>query len=206
MVGKRRPYMLALGAFAVGTCVVALMSQGCAKQPAVQVASPPSTGAASPATAARTPQADQVQAPARGGATPAAGQNVAPAASAPAKPAPPSDFAAVSPLEDIHFDFDRYEIRRADAKVLEVTAQWLKANRTALLLVEGHCDERGTTEYNITLGERRARAAMNFLVGQGIQASRITAMSYGKERPLCSEKNDRCWSRNRRAHFLVKPS
>ena len=206
MGGERWPHMLALGAFAVGACVVLLMSQGCAKQPALRVASPPPPAAASPATVAGTSQADKVQAPAAGGAGPAAGQDVAPAASAPAKPAPPSEFAAVSQLEDIHFNFDRYEIRRGDAKVLEVTAQWLKTNPTVLLLVEGHCDERGTTEYNLALGERRARAAVNFLVAQGIQAGRITAVSYGKERPLCSEKNERCWSKNRRAHFLVKPS
>ncbi len=85
-------------------------------------------------------------------------------------------------------------------------AQWLKAHPTVLLFVEGHCDERGTMEYNMALGERRGRATMNFLIGQGIQASRITAVSYGQERPLCSEKNERCWSRNRRRHFLIKPS
>src|SRR6266849_4529123 len=164
MAGKRRPHMLATGIFAVGICVVLFMSQGCAKQPAVRVASPSPPAAASPAAAAG-PQADKVQAP-------AAGQSVAPAASAPAKPAPPSDFAAVSQLEDIHFDFDRYGIRRGDAQVLAVTAQWLKTNSTVHLLVEGHRDERGTTEYNMALGERRAQAAMNFLVGQGIQASR----------------------------------
>jgi len=71
-------------------------------------------------------------------------------------------------------------------------------------LIEGHCDERGTTEYNLALGERRARATMSYLTGQGVQTSRITLISYGKERPVCTEHNEACWARNRRVHFLVK--
>jgi len=74
-----------------------------------------------------------------------------------------------------------------------------------LVLIEGHCDERGTNEYNQALGDRRAKATMNFLVGQGVKAERITTISYGEERPTCAEHNDSCWSQNRRAHLLVKP-
>ena len=74
-----------------------------------------------------------------------------------------------------------------------------------LILIEGHADERGTNEYNLALGEWRAKSAMNYLVSRGVQAGRMTLISYGEERPLCSEKNEDCWSRNRRAHFLVKP-
>jgi peptidoglycan-associated lipoprotein len=73
------------------------------------------------------------------------------------------------------------------------------------VLIEGHCDERGTNEYNLALGERRAKATMNYLVSQGIQANRITIISYGEERPVCNEKTDSCYAKNRRAHFLVKP-
>jgi len=73
------------------------------------------------------------------------------------------------------------------------------------LLIEGHCDERGTNEYNLALGERRAKATMNYLVSQGIQANRITIISYGEERPICTEKTEACWAKNRRANFLVKP-
>ncbi len=69
---------------------------------------------------------------------------------------------------------------------------------------EGHCDERGTNEYNLALGERRAKSTLNYLVAQGVQASRITIISYGKERPACTEHNEACWSKNRRAHFLTK--
>jgi peptidoglycan-associated lipoprotein len=72
------------------------------------------------------------------------------------------------------------------------------------VLIEGHCDERGTAEYNLALGERRAKAAMNFLVSNGVEASRITTISYGKERPGCTEKNEACWSKNRNDTFLTK--
>ena len=72
------------------------------------------------------------------------------------------------------------------------------------MLIEGHCDERGTNEYNLALGERRARATMNYLLAQGLPATRITIISYGKERPVCTEHAESCWARNRRAHFLVK--
>ena len=106
-------------------------------------------------------------------------------------------------LKDIHFDFDKYDIRPGDAKILDGNATWLKGN-DQLVLIEGHCDERGTNEYNLALGERRAKSTMNYLVAQGVQASRITIISYGKERPLCTEHAESCWAKNRRDHFLVK--
>jgi len=114
------------------------------------------------------------------------------------------DFTAVSDVVDIHFDFDRYDIRPGDAKTLDGNARWLRSNND-LVLIEGHCDERGTPEYNLALGDRRAHSAMNYLVAQGVRANRITIISYGKERPLCTEHDEACWSKNRRAHFLVKP-
>jgi len=136
----------------------------------------------------------------------------APAAAAPATTAPaapgarpsPKEFVAVAELKDVFFDFDKYDVRPGDAKVLDGNASWLKSNDN-LVLIEGHCDERGTNEYNLALGERRAKSAMNYLVSQGIQASRITIISYGEERPLCTDKTEDCWAKNRRAHFLVKP-
>jgi peptidoglycan-associated lipoprotein len=114
------------------------------------------------------------------------------------------DFVANGEINDIHFDFDSYEIRTTDAKVLEASVQWLKTHPDSLVVIEGHADERGTSEYNVALGERRAKASMNYLVSHGIQAKRITVMSYGEERNVCREKIERCWSQNRRAHFLVK--
>ena len=121
-----------------------------------------------------------------------------------ARPAP-SEFVSIAELKDIHFDFDKYDIRPGDAKMLDTNAGWLKSNPNHLVLIEGHCDERGTNEYNLALGERRAKSTMNYLVSQGVQASRITIISYGEERPLCTEHNEECWAKNRRAHFLVKP-
>ena len=148
-----------------------------------------------PAPAApSTPSSPSMAAP----ATPA------PATAAPATPPRPSEFAENANLRDVYFDFDKYDIRPDDAKTLDANAGWLKSNANNLVLIEGHCDERGTNEYNLALGERRAKATMNYLVSQGIQANRITIISYGKERPVCSEKNEACWQKNRRAHFLVK--
>jgi len=106
-------------------------------------------------------------------------------------------------LTTIYFDFDKYDIRANDAKILDTNAAWLKTNDN-LVLIEGHCDERGTNEYNLALGERRAKSTMNYLVSQGVQASRITIISYGKERPVCTEHTEDCWARNRRSHFLTK--
>ncbi|MBI3457958.1 MAG: OmpA family protein [Candidatus Rokubacteria bacterium] len=86
----------------------------------------------------------------------------------------------------------------------EDNATWLKANPNALLLIEGHADERGTNEYNLALGERRAKATRDFLVSLGVEAGRMTVISYGEERPTCTERTEACWAQNRRAHFLVK--
>jgi peptidoglycan-associated lipoprotein len=116
----------------------------------------------------------------------------------------PRDFVAVADLADVHFDFDRYDIRPDDAKILEGTARWLKDNPSVRLLIEGHADERGTNEYNLTLGDRRARASMNYLVSYGVAANRITMISYGEERPICRQHTENCWAENRRAHFAVK--
>ena len=114
------------------------------------------------------------------------------------------DFAAHDEIRDVHFDFDSYEIEFAEAKVLDSSVQWLRKHPEALLLIEGHTDERGTNEYNVVLGERRAKASKNYLVSHGIASSRITILSYGEERAVCQEKSEGCWTKNRRAHFLVK--
>ena len=136
------------------------------------------------------------------GSVPAPGGGTA-ASSAAALP-PPREFASTEELEDVHFDFDKYNIRPEDKKVLGADAAWLKAHVNDLILIEGHCDERGTNEYNLALGERRAKVTMTYLIGQGVQASRFTLISYGKERPMCAEHDEGCWAKNRRAHLLVK--
>jgi peptidoglycan-associated lipoprotein len=116
----------------------------------------------------------------------------------------PKEFVESAALRDVFFDFDRYDVRTGDKGTLDENAKWLKSNQSALLLIEGHADERGTNEYNLALGERRAKATRDYLVSVGVDAGRITVISYGEERPICTEKNDACWAKNRRAHFLVK--
>lgn len=116
----------------------------------------------------------------------------------------PKDFAEAGALRDIHFDFDRAAFRAEDVRVLDANARWLAANPGTLILIEGHADERGTNEYNLALGESRARATREQLVARGVAASRITLVSYGEERPLCRQTSEACWAQNRRAHFLVK--
>ena len=107
-------------------------------------------------------------------------------------------------MRDVQFEFDKYEIRPSEKAALDANARWLKAHARAQVLIEGHCDERGTNEYNLALGERRARATRDYLASAGVTDSRITMVSYGEERPLCTERTETCWARNRRAHFLVK--
>jgi peptidoglycan-associated lipoprotein len=113
-------------------------------------------------------------------------------------------FHPVPELGDVHFDYNAYDIRPADAGKLEANARWLRDHPAHVVLIEGHCDERGTQEYNMALGAHRAKATMTYLVSQGVEPTRIELISYGKERPVCTEETDACWSRNRRAHFLVK--
>lgn len=106
-------------------------------------------------------------------------------------------------FEDIHFDFDKYDIRPDAKPILESVADWLFKNKTVMLLIEGHCDERGTNEYNLALGDRRAKATKDYLIALGIPSGRIQIMSYGEEKPLCTEKSEECWQKNRRAHFVI---
>ena len=94
--------------------------------------------------------------------------------------------------------------RPEDSKILDVNIDWLQSNSNYVILIEGHCDERGTNEYNVALGEHRAIATMNYLMSRGVQKDRITTFSYGEERPFCTERTEACWALNRRAHFLVK--
>lgn len=116
----------------------------------------------------------------------------------------PRDFMNVRDLLDVHFDFDRSDLKPAAARVLEANARWMRANPDHLILIEGHTDERGTNEYNMALGDRRAKVSMDYLVSHGVAASRITVVSYGEDRPMCEMKLEGCWSKNRRAHFAVK--
>jgi peptidoglycan-associated lipoprotein len=106
-------------------------------------------------------------------------------------------------LKDVRFDYDRADIREADRQVLAENAEVLKKFDFIRVTIEGHCDERGTVEYNLALGERRARAASDYLASLGVAADRLKTVSYGKEVPVCQQSNEDCWSRNRRDHFAV---
>jgi len=106
-------------------------------------------------------------------------------------------------FRDIYFDFDKYDIRADARPVLDEIASWMNRNTGANIVIEGHCDERGTNEYNLALGEKRAKATRDYLISLGVSPSRITIVTYGEERPQCTEHNEACWQLNRRAHFLV---
>ena len=107
-------------------------------------------------------------------------------------------------LKDIHFDFDKYDIRRADEEILKENAVFLKKNPKMKIQIEGHCDERGTVEYNLALGERRANSTKNFLVSLGISSDRISSISFGEEKPLDPGHDEEAWSKNRRAHTIIR--
>jgi peptidoglycan-associated lipoprotein len=107
------------------------------------------------------------------------------------------------PLEDVLFDYDQATLSDQARATLERHALWLQNHRSARVTVEGHCDERGTAEYNLALGDQRARAAHDYLVSLGVAADRLKTVSYGKERPLDAGSGESAWSRNRRAHFVV---
>ena len=107
-------------------------------------------------------------------------------------------------LADIHFEYDSAELRDADRQVLSQNAEFLKSHDYIKVTVQGHCDERGTVEYNLNLGERRAKNAYDYLVSLGVDASRIDTISYGEERPLDPAQNELAWALNRRAHFIVR--
>jgi peptidoglycan-associated lipoprotein len=174
MPKRFRPAVLLLASLAL----VSLLA-GCPKRPMTAVSAPAPAAPASPSPApAPAPR--------------------------PVAPAPAPDYMANAALQDVFFGFDKSAIRPGDHKILDASVTWLKANPNQLVLIEGYCDVRGTSEYNLALGERRARAAMNYLVSHGVTADRIKVASYGKEREVCAENTEACRAKNRHAHFLTK--
>lgn len=107
-------------------------------------------------------------------------------------------------LQSIHFDFDRYNLRPEDRQILDANAECLRQRSDMNVTIEGHCDERGTEEYNIALGDKRARAAKKYLLNLGIGKSRINTISYGEGRPVCTESSEDCWGQNRRDEFVER--
>lgn len=143
----------------------------------------------------------------------AAAKPTAPRVAAPVKPAPGTESSLEAlrkgespepgPLKEIYFNFDSAALSEPARATLKANADWLKTNPAARVQIEGHCDERGTAEYNLALGARRAQSAVDYLVTLGIAANRLSTISYGEEIPVCREQNEACWSKNRRARFVV---
>ncbi len=174
--------------------VAALVAVGCAKKQTVK-----SEGA---------PGAVSAPAPVAGGA-PVKEAPVAPVAAAPAtQPAAAPGVAVteekLSQFDDVRFDFDKSVVKEDGRKTCQAVADYLKKNPKAKLLIEGHCDERGTAEYNMALGERRATAVMTYLVSLGVSKANLSTISFGKEKPLDPGHNEEAWAKNRRAHFVLK--
>jgi peptidoglycan-associated lipoprotein len=147
---------------------------------------------------------------------PSAGPSTAAAKPAPspaAKPAPGTtssldalrsgESATGGPLKDVNFGFDSAALSESARATLKANADWLKGSPAARVQIEGHCDDRGAADYNMALGAKRAQAAMDYLATLGIAANRLSTISYGEELPVCKEKTEECWARNRRARFVV---
>jgi len=116
----------------------------------------------------------------------------------------PNDPVLSAVFKNIHFGYDQFSLKPQARAILDGIAAWMKENPSRLLLVEGHCDERGTNEYNLALGDRRANSAKTYLVQLGIDAARIYTISYGEERPVAMGNNESAWSKNRRDEFKIK--
>jgi peptidoglycan-associated lipoprotein len=121
-------------------------------------------------------------------------------------PPPPSEESTSDrlALEDAFFDYDDFSLRQDAKSALETDGKFLQKNTAMKVVIEGHCDERGSVEYNLALGEKRARAARDYLMSYGIPAARLTTISYGKERPFDSGHDESAWAKNRRAHVVSR--
>jgi peptidoglycan-associated lipoprotein len=188
---------------------VPLLLGACAKRPAVSAVQAPAptaeTAVVTPPPAPAPPPPAPV-APSPAATPPPPASPPPPVVVTPEAPRPaPAEFMDHPDVRPIYFAFDRDAIRPGDAKILDANAAWLKENDGYLVLIEGHCDERGTEQYNLVLGERRAVAAMSYLIKRGVASNRLSVVSYGEERPACPERTGACWAKNRRAQFKVRP-
>jgi peptidoglycan-associated lipoprotein len=187
---------------AAGLLVGSLALYGCPKRPEVVQAPPAPAGPAVKAPAAPAPSTEGSKAP-EVQVTPPGGTQVQPAPVAPAPSQQAGAAPLASPLKDVFYDFDKSNIRDDQKAALNDDVAWLKGNTGAKILIEGHCDERGTAEYNLALGERRAKSTKDYLIAAGIPADRISTISYGKERPFVLGHDESAWKWNRRGHFVI---
>ncbi len=192
---KRRAVLVGVLLLSIG------LLAGCPKRPEVSQAGPAAIG----------PQAGVPPAPPSATPAPRAGDVPVTRPAPPAEtPVPPATPAAVvtptaEPLKDIFFDYDRSNIRDDQKAALNENIAWLRANPASKITIEGHADERGTNEYNLALGERRAKATQDYLVAAGLAAARIAIISYGEEHPFVLGHDENAWKWNRRAHFALTP-
>ncbi|MGO9137325.1 MAG: peptidoglycan-associated lipoprotein Pal [Syntrophales bacterium] len=196
-----------VGIIGLIVCFSFVVLTGCAKKSAVKEQS---VSAEDKAAADRA--AEQAKAQADADAKARAEQEARLAAErqakeeAEAKVAPQAEAAAAKEemtFKDVLFDFDKYNLKPEGRDILKQLAEWLINNKNTSVLIEGNCDERGTTEYNLALGERRAKEAMKYLVELGVEGKRIKTISYGKERPLDPGHTEEAWAKNRRDHVVV---
>jgi peptidoglycan-associated lipoprotein len=187
--------------------VAALVAVGCAKKQTVKSEGAPGAPGAASAPAPGTVGGEPVK------EAPTAPVAAAPEAAAPAEQPSPAAAAAagvavteekLSQFDDVRFDFDKSVVKEDGRKTCQVVADYLKKNPKVKLLIEGHCDERGTSEYNMALGDRRAAAVMTYLVSLGVPKAALSTVSFGKEKPLDPGHNEEAWAKNRRAHFVLK--
>ena len=169
--------------------VAALVAVGCAKKQTVKSEGAPGAAAVTEAPVKEIPPAPVA---------------VAPATPPPAAPGVAVTEEKLSRFDDVRFDFDKSEVKEDGRKTCQVVADYLKRNPKAKLQIEGHCDERGTAEYNLALGDRRAAAVMTYLVSLGVSKAGLSTVSFGKERPLDPGHDEGAWAKNRRAHFVLK--
>jgi peptidoglycan-associated lipoprotein len=185
---------------ALALFVSALVVAGCAKKQTVK-----SEGTSGAPGATSAPAAGKTD------GMPASGAPGAPVAAAPAErpasasaPGVAATEEKLSQFDDVRFDFDKSVVREDGRKTSQAVADYLKKNPRAKMLIEGHCDERGTSEYNMALGERRATAVMTYLVSLGVPSAELSTVSFGKEKPLDTGHDEGAWAKNRRAHFVLK--
>jgi peptidoglycan-associated lipoprotein len=184
----KKPRTLILAAL-VAAAPLLLSAAGCKKQPPPETAPPAPVQPVEPPKPIEEPKPPPPPPP--------------PPPPAP-KPISASDLNMQKVLKPVFFDFDKYDLRDDARATLAANAEWLRANGKWRVLIEGHCDERGTNEYNMALGDRRANAAKSYLLSAGIGAERIRTISYGEERPADPGHDETAWAKNRRAEFVLE--
>lgn len=196
--------------FAAAVLIGLMALSACAKLPEVTTSRPPITVPSAPKAPTTSESASSsagdipVTRPTPPTETPIGTQPQISSSPLPTGGAATAAASGVAQLKDVFFEYDKALIEAEQKAALNENARWLQANSAVRITVEGHCDERGTAEYNLGLGDRRAKAVRDFLLISGVAANRITTISYGKERPFVLGHDENAWKQNRRAHFAVQ--